>query len=47
MRWSLRLKHWIKQWFVKPVCSYCTLSCEPSYDGHCEICDEYNEGKIK
>lgn len=35
--------HWIKQWFVRPTCSYCTLTDEPQYGNICEICDEHEQ----
>lgn len=42
---GFRFRHWFIQRVLrrKPTCSFCSLSCEPIYDGRpCEICDEYD-----
>jgi hypothetical protein len=40
MPWHLILYHRIKQWFVRPTCPYCGLTCTPQYGHLCEICEE-------
>lgn len=43
MTWYAVLFHRVKQMFVRPTCTYCTLACEPQYGKRCEVCDEADE----